>query len=125
MRQDDRGGPIILSQYCAQALPGSGDWLSRGGMCAGYRVKPLTQYTLNRYRGENGNFVRVLGLDSRSFEADRADERVEIVDNALIEAVELGSLFGLQASITSDGAEKARSERGIDALEEFQKDEAN
>ena len=80
---------------------------------------------LGRYREANGNFVRVLGLDSRSFEADRADERVEIVDNALIKAIELGSVFGLQASITSDGAEKARSERGIDALEEFHKDEAN
>jgi hypothetical protein len=34
-------------------------------------------------------------LDSRGFEAHRADECVEIVDNALIEAIELGSLFGL------------------------------
>jgi hypothetical protein len=80
---------------------------------------------LDRYRGKNGNFVRVLGLDSRSFEADRAGEGIEIVDNALIKAIELRSVFGVQANITADRAENAGSKRGIDALEEFQKDEAN
>jgi hypothetical protein len=64
-------------------------------------------------------------LDSRSFEADRAGEGIEIVDNALIKAIELRSVFGVQANITADRAENAGSKRGIDALEEFQKDEAN
>lgn len=89
--------------------------------CDGKRIK----LPLDRYRGENGNFVRVLGLDSRSFEADRAGEGIEIVDNALIKAIELRSVFGVQANITADRAENAGSKRGIDALEEFQKDEAN
>jgi len=31
------------------------------------------------------------------FEADGADEGVEIVDDALIEAIELGSPFGIRA----------------------------
>jgi hypothetical protein len=64
-----------------------------------------------------------LGLDSRGFEADRADECVEVVDKTLIKSIELGSVFGLQAGVTGDGTEKPRGKRRIDALEEFQKDE--
>ena len=62
---------------------------------------------------------------SRSFKAERADERVEIIDDALIEAIELRSLLLVDCSIRADGAEKGSGERRIHAFEEFQEDEAD
>jgi hypothetical protein len=64
-------------------------------------------------------------MESRGFEADGSDEGVEIVDDALIEAIELGSPLGFEPGICFDGTEKACREWGIDAFEEFQEDEAD
>ena len=64
-------------------------------------------------------------LESRGFEADRSDQGVEIVDDALVEAVELRSPLGFEPSIRLDGAEEACREWGIDAFEELQEDEAD
>jgi hypothetical protein len=66
-----------------------------------------------------------LRAESGGFEADRSDEGVEIVDDALIEAVELRSPLGFKPGICFDGAEKACREWRIDAFEELQEDEAN
>jgi hypothetical protein len=66
-----------------------------------------------------------LKAESRGFEADGLDECIEIIDDTLVEAVELRSPLGFEASIWLDGAEKACGEWGIDALEELQEDEAN
>ena len=62
---------------------------------------------------------------SCGFEADRADESVEVIDDALIEAVELRSLLLVDSSIRADGAEKAGDKRCIDALEELQEDQTD
>lgn len=42
---------------------------------------------------------------SRSFKAERGDERIEIIDDALIEAIELRPLLLVDPSICSKGAE--------------------
>ena len=62
---------------------------------------------------------------SRSFEAEGADEGVEVIDDALVEAIELRSLLLVDSGIRADGAEKGSGERRIDAFEEFQEDEAD
>jgi hypothetical protein len=46
-----------------------------------------------------------LRVESRGFEADGSDECIEIVDDTLVEAVELRSPLGFDASIWLDGAE--------------------
>jgi hypothetical protein len=51
--------------------------------------------SLSRYRGANVNFVRVWLRSGGFFKAHRANELVEIVDDALVETVELGLLVGL------------------------------
>ena len=66
-----------------------------------------------------------MGAESCGLEADCSDEGVEVVDDALIEAVELRSPLRFEPSIQLDGAEKACREWGIDALEELQEDEAD
>src|SRR5262245_14623466 len=48
-----------------------------------------------RYRGANVNFVRVWLRSGGFFEAHRANELVEIVDDALVETVALGLLVGV------------------------------
>jgi hypothetical protein len=47
---------------------------------------------------------------SCGFEADGANEGIEIIDNALIEAIELRSPLGLKPCVCFDGAEKACGE---------------
>ena len=66
-----------------------------------------------------------MSVESRGFEADGSDEGIEIVDDALIEAIELRSPLGFEPGICFDGAEKACREWGIDAFEELQEDEAD
>jgi hypothetical protein len=66
-----------------------------------------------------------LRLKSRGFEADGSYEGIEIVDDALIEAIELRSPLGFEPGICFDGAEQACSEWGIDVFEELQEDEAD
>src|SRR5262245_60486148 len=65
------------------------------GLISQLRVGPKL-LGLDRYRGPNANFVRVV---RRAFEADGVNKVVEIVHNALVEAVELRSFIGLEADI--------------------------
>ena len=46
---------------------------------------------LDRYRACSVDFVLVCGWSHAAFEADGSDEGIEVVDNALIEAIELRS----------------------------------
>ena len=62
---------------------------------------------------------------SCGFEADGANESIKIVDDALIEAIELGSLWLIDLVICADGAEKAGDKRRIDAFDQFQEDKAD
>jgi hypothetical protein len=59
---------------------------------------------------------------SCGFEADGANEGIEIIDNALIEAIKLRSPLGLKPCICFDGAQKACGEWRVDAFEELQED---
>jgi hypothetical protein len=54
---------------------------------------------------------------SRGFEAESADEGIEVIDDALVEAIELRSLLLVDSSIRADGAEKGSGERRILARE--------
>jgi hypothetical protein len=47
---------------------------------------------------------------------------VEIVHNALVEAVELRSFIGLDADIAFDGAEDAGGKRSVYPLKQFEED---
>jgi hypothetical protein len=79
----------------------------------------------HRYSGGSGDFVLVWHRCSCGFEADRADESVEVIDDALIEAVEVRPLLLVDSSIRADGTEKAGGKRRIDALEELQEDQTD
>jgi hypothetical protein len=70
------------------------------------------------FLGASG-FCSRLGMDSCGFESDGSDESVEIVNDALIEAIELRSSLRLKPGIGFDGAKKARGERGVDAFEQL------
>jgi len=60
-------------------------------------------------------------LKSRRFQADGSDEGIEIVDDALTEAIELRSAVGFEPFVSFDGAEKACREWGMDPFEELQR----
>ena len=62
---------------------------------------------------------------SGGFEPDGADEGVEIVGDTLVEVVELRSLVGLESAVCIDGSKQACGEWRVDALEEFEEDEAD
>ena len=62
---------------------------------------------------------------SCGFEADGVNEGVDIVDDALIEAIELRSLCGSSWDSERDRAEKAGGKRRIDAFEQLQEDQAD
>jgi hypothetical protein len=47
------------------------------------------------------------------------DKGIEIVDDALIEAIELRSPLGFEPFVSFDGTEKACREWGIDPFEEL------
>jgi hypothetical protein len=70
-------------------------------------------------------FCSRLAALSCGFEADGANEGIDIIDNALIEAIELRSPLGLKPCVCFDGAEQACGERRVDAFEELQEDEAD
>ena len=61
-------------------------------------------------------------MELRGFEADGSHEGVEIVDDALVEAIKLRSPLELEPGIRFEGAEKACREGRIDAFEELQED---
>ena len=48
---------------------------------------------------------------SRGFETDGLDEDIEIIDDALVKAVELRSPFGFEPSVWLDRAQNACGER--------------
>jgi hypothetical protein len=58
---------------------------------------------LDRYSGLNGDFVLILGRLSCGFEADSTDEGIEIIDDALVEAVELRALLLVEPSSALTG----------------------
>jgi hypothetical protein len=60
---------------------------------------------------------------SCGFEPDGADESIEVIDNALIEAIELRALLMVDSSIRTDGTEKARGKRSIDTFEKLEEDQ--
>ena len=73
---------------------------------------------LDRHRARNGNFVRVgERVLCCGFETDGVDERVEIVDDALIEPVERRSALAGQLPAGRYWGKKARGERSVDAFE--------
>jgi hypothetical protein len=57
--------------------------------------------------------------ESGGFETDGVDEDIEIVDDALVKAVELRSPVGFEPSVWHNGAEKACRERRIDSGESW------
>jgi hypothetical protein len=61
----------------------------------------------------------------RGFEANGADKPVEVVNDALIEAIELGSALMAEPGISCDRAEKARGKRRVDSFEKLQEDKAD
>src|SRR5271166_623492 len=79
---------------------------------------------LDRYCACNEDFVRVWA-GSCGLEADGLNELVEIVDDALVEAVELGPVLAVEPGVGLDGREEAGGQRGVDAFEELQEDEAD
>jgi hypothetical protein len=50
-------------------------------------------------------------------EADGRDERIKIVDNAIVGTIELRSLLVRDFGMGADGAERTCCQRGIDSLE--------
>ena len=60
---------------------------------------------------------------SRGFEPDGTHEIVEIIDHALIEAIELRSLLVADTGVAANGGKKAGGGRRIDALEQLQKNQ--
>jgi hypothetical protein len=53
---------------------------------------------------------------SCGFEADGQDERIKIIDDAVVKAIELRSPLVREFGICADGAKKAGGQRGIDPL---------
>src|SRR5262245_18737907 len=78
---------------------------------------------LGRYGGLNGNVVLVDGR--REDEAESAEQAVEAVGDPLIEPVEAGALWRPVGGVTGHGVAKANSQRGVDAVEEIQEDQAD
>ena len=57
-------------------------------------------------------------------ESDGGEEGVEIVDDALVEPVELMTFLVLQFRVAGERLEESGGQRCVDALEQFQEDEA-
>ena len=62
---------------------------------------------------------------SRGFQADGVNEGVEVIDAALVEAVELRSAVAWKRCVGLDRREQAGGQRSVDALEELHEDEAD
>src|SRR5712692_5880321 len=58
-------------------------------------------------------------------QADGAQKRVEVGDDALVESIESVALLFREEGIGCDGPQKSGGQRGVDALEQFQEDDAN
>jgi hypothetical protein len=66
-----------------------------------------------------------LAWQSGGFEADGSDEDMDIIDDALVEAIELRLLLAMKSAVGWNRAEQAGSERRVDALEELQEEKAD
>ena len=58
-------------------------------------------------------------------ETDGGKERVEIVDDALVERVELMAFLLMELGISGEGLEEPGRQRRVDALEEFEEHETD
>ena len=59
------------------------------------------------------------------FEPDGLNQAVEIIGDFLIETIELRSLVRFEADVCGNRTEQAGGQWGVDALEQFEEDEAN
>jgi hypothetical protein len=64
-------------------------------------------------------------LASGSFESDGIQERSEIVTDALIEPVELGTLLLLQFRVSREGSQQPGGQWRVEPFEQLQEDEAD
>jgi len=80
---------------------------------------------LDRYAKFNGNFVLVALRGSCGLEADGTKELLEIVDDFLIQAVQLGALLRIEFGVGPVRLKQRGSERAVDAFEEFEKEQTN
>jgi hypothetical protein len=58
-------------------------------------------------------------------EANRGEQAVEIIDDALVEPVELMPLGVVDAGIAAERLQEPRGQRCVDALEELEEDDAD
>src|SRR5213593_3627956 len=77
------------------------------------------------YAQRNEDFVLVTALVSGGFETDGVHKFVEIVNDALIEAVQLRSLLPLELAVCRDGRQQTGSQGRVDPLEQFQEYQAD
>src|SRR2546422_6455668 len=77
------------------------------------------------YAQRNKDFVLVTALVSGGFETDGVHKFVEIVNDALIEAVQLRSLLPLELAVCRDGRQQIGSQGRVDPLEQFQEYQAD
>jgi hypothetical protein len=52
-------------------------------------------------------------------------ERVQVVDETLVQTIELMAFVGRESAVGRDRAKESGGQRCVDALEEFQKEEAD
>lgn len=58
-------------------------------------------------------------------QSDGVEERVEVVDETLVQAIELMPLLVSESGIRRDGSKEPGGQWGVHALEEFQEDQAD
>ena len=64
-------------------------------------------------------------MKSCGFQADGVDEGVEVIDDALVEAIELRSALAGKRGVGPHRRQQAGGQGSVDALEELQEDEAD
>lgn len=69
--------------------------------------------------------LRCVVMRSGGFESEGVEELVKIVGDFLIQAVELGSFVRREFAVRSVRLEQPGSQWAVDALEEFEKEQAN
>ena len=75
--------------------------------------------------GANENFVPVVRVSGGNLEADFPEERVEVVADALIQAVELAAFLFGQNAVATVWCHQAGGKRCVDFFEEFEEDQAD
>ena len=66
-----------------------------------------------------------MGSGGFEIEPEGANESVEVIDDALVEAVELAAAVVVETGIGGDWAEESGRPRGVDALEELEEDQGD